>query len=74
MMFQRVSLLQIRKEWILPAVTQKTFNTYIGYLTTLLIFTAIFEPETWIKRSILSAFFIGDGKSQYKQDLQCCSS
>ena len=38
------------------------------------LFTAIFEPEKWIKRPILSAFFIVVGKPQYKQDLQCSSS
>ena len=43
------------KEWILPAVTWNTFKRYISYLTTLLIFKAIFEHEAWIKWSILSA-------------------
>ena len=51
-MIRGVSLLRIRKEWILPAVTRN--NTYICFLTRLLIFTAIFELESWIKRSILS--------------------
>ena len=48
------SLLRIRKERILPAVTRKNLNTYISCLTTLLVFTAIFEPGAWIKRSLLS--------------------
>ena len=42
------------KEWILPGVTWNTFKRYISYLTTLLIFKAIFEHEAWIKRSTLS--------------------
>ena len=43
--FGRVSSLRIRKEWILPAVTRKNFYKYISFLTRLLIFPAIFEPE-----------------------------
>ena len=55
-MIRNVSLLRIRKEWIQPAVNRNKFNTYSSCLTTLLIFTAIFELEAWIKRSILSVF------------------
>ena len=75
-MIRSVSLLRIRKDWILPAVTRKRFNTYISCLTTLLIFKAIFEPEAWIKRSILSVSYIGVVKSQYNYngDLHCPSS
>ena len=68
-MIRSISLLRIQKEWILPAVTRDSFNTYISFLTRLLIFTAIFEPESWIKRSILCVLSVV--KSQYKQDLHC---
>lgn len=44
-MTRSVSLLRIPKEWILPAVTPNHFNAYMSCFTTLLIFTAIFEPE-----------------------------
>ena len=70
-MIRSVSLLRIQKEWILPAVTRDSFNTYVSFLTRLLIFTAIFEPESWIKRSILCVLSVV--KSQYKQDLHCSS-
>ena len=49
-----VSLLRIRKEWTLPAVTRNNFNTYNSFLTRRLTYTVIFEPESWIKRWILS--------------------
>ena len=55
-MIRNVSLLRIRKECIQPAVTRNNFNACSSCLTTLLIFTAIFELEAWIKRSILSVF------------------
>ena len=44
-MIRSVSLLRIRKEWTLPAVTWNNFNTYIRFVT---------RPESWIKRWILS--------------------
>ena len=58
-MIRRVSLLWIQKERIQPAATRNNFNTYSSNHSTclkkLLIFTAIFELEAWIKRSILPA-------------------
>ena len=44
-MIRSVSLLRIRKEWTLPAVTWNNFNTYIRFVT---------RPESWIKLWILS--------------------
>ena len=55
-MIRNVSLLRIRKEWIQPAVARNNFSRYSSCLTTLLIFTAIFELQAWIKRSILSGW------------------
>ena len=73
-MIRSVSLLRIRKEWILPAVTRNNFNIQISCLATLLISKAAFDPEAWIKRSILSALSGYMVKSQYKQDLHFFSS
>ena len=53
-MIRSVSLLRIRKEWTLPAVTWNNFNTYNSFLTRRLTYTVIFERESWIKRWILS--------------------
>ena len=47
-------------------VTRNNFNTHSSRLITLLTFSAIFEVEAWIKRSMV--------KSQYKQDVPCSSS
>ena len=44
-MIQSDSLLQIWKEWILPAVTRINLNTFICCLTTLLILMAIFLTQ-----------------------------
>ena len=69
-MIRSVSLLRIRKEWIQQAVTGNSFKTLSSCLTTLLIFTAIFELEAWIKQFIR---FIGMVKSLYERDLHCSS-
>ena len=47
-------------------VNRNNFNTHSSRLITLLTFSAIFEVEAWIKRSMV--------KSQYKQDVPCSSS
>ena len=47
-------------------VTRNNFNTHSSRLITLLTFSAIFEVEAWIKRSMV--------KSQCKQDVPCSSS
>ena len=51
-----------KSEYSHQKVTRNNFSTYGSYLTTLLIFMAIFKQETWIKPGIVLSGLV---KSQY---------